>query len=74
MSEIKQCNFPDCHRDYKRIEGLPDACLEHRRLVRDVLFILNHLKNTNVIKPESVIAQVLNQAGIKRDIPKQGNN
>lgn len=58
-----RCPFPNCGAIFAKEPGKPDACLRHRNLIGDVLFILDHLK-----KPE----EVQQAEGSKLFIPKPG--
>lgn len=37
-----KCPFPDCVKIFVQEEGKPNACNEHRKLIADVLFVINH--------------------------------
>ena len=39
-----KCSFPYCGKTFFLEEGQPNACPDHRKLIGDVIFIMNHLK------------------------------
>lgn len=39
-----KCGFPGCRHTFFQKEGQPNACDPHRKLIADVIFIMNHLK------------------------------
>jgi len=38
-----RCGFPNCGAIFAKEPGKPDACIKHRNLIEDVVFIMNHL-------------------------------
>ena len=46
-----KCPFPGCGHTFFQETGQPNACDVHRKLIADVIFIMNHLKTG---EPEAV--------------------
>jgi len=46
-----KCGFPGCGHTFFQEAGQPNACDAHRKLIGDVIFIMNHLKTG---EPEAV--------------------
>lgn len=49
-----KCPFPGCGHTYFQESGKPNTCDVHRKLIGDVVFILNHMKKG---EPEAVGGQ-----------------
>ena len=43
-----KCGFPGCGHTFFQEQGQPNACDVHRKLIGDVVFILNHTKTGEV--------------------------
>lgn len=39
------CPFPGCGKTFFKVEGEPSVCPTHRQMIKDVVFILQHLKD-----------------------------
>ena len=61
-----RCPFPNCGQIFAKEPGTPETCLQHRTLIADVMFILDHTKT-----PETVEGPAADQ-GPKLFIPKPG--
>lgn len=46
-----KCSFPGCGHTFFAEPGQPNACDPHRKLIAEVIFIINHLKTP---EPEAV--------------------
>ncbi len=46
-----KCSFPDCGHTFFAEAGKPNTCDVHRKLIGDVIYIMNHLDKD---KPETV--------------------
>ena len=46
-----KCPFPGCGHTFFQEDGQPNACPDHRKLIADVLYIVNHTKTG---EPEAV--------------------
>lgn len=62
-----KCTFPDCGTIYLIEEGKPNACPFHRKMIREVLFILDHVK-----VPAPVEEPKEEEAGTAILVPKPG--
>ena len=60
-----KCSFPGCGHTFFQEEGQPNACPDHRKLIADVMFILDHLKTAESTEETGT-------AGPKLFIPKPG--
>ena len=60
-----KCPFPGCGHTFFQEKEQPNACLDHRKLIGDVIFILDHLKT-----PEAI--DETGKGGPKLFIPKPG--
>ncbi len=60
-----RCPFPNCGSVFAKEPGQPNACIRHRRLVADVLFILDNTHGPATGKPPE-------DQGPKLFIPKPG--
>lgn len=60
-----RCPFPDCGQIFAKEPGKPETCLKHRKLIADVMFILDHTK-----PPEKV--EEPEEDGPKLFIPRPG--
>ena len=45
-----KCSFPGCGHTFCQEPGQPNACPDHRKLIADVVFILDHLKTPEAIE------------------------
>lgn len=50
--QLYRCGFPNCGSIFAKEPGKPNACIRHRQLIEDVLFILNHLGQPEEEKPQ----------------------
>ncbi len=67
------CPFPNCGSRFAKEPGKPEACLKHRQLIADVMFIINHINWSTVDgKAPPVSGGPPEQQGPKIFIPKPG--
>jgi len=46
------CPFPGCGRAFWKEEGKPNACNDHRKLINDVMFIMDHTTTRAKVEEE----------------------
>lgn len=62
---LYRCPFPNCGAIFAKELGQPETCLKHRKLIADVMFILDHTS-----RPEAI--EEAEPTGSKLFIPKPG--
>lgn len=63
------CPFPDCRKPFTPEDGKPNVCNEHRKLIADVLFILDN--TTSVQKHDEEPKLFVPKPGMSNQAIKQ---
>ena len=58
----RPCPFPDCGKSFVVIEGQPNVCPEHRKMINDVVFIVNRIRRPQVVEPEPTAEQFIKES------------
>ena len=62
--DIRPCPFPDCGNSFVVIEGQPNVCPEHRKMINDFIFIFNRVRRPQV-EPEEKVDKGMTEQYIK---------